>query len=537
MTDHPFLTRGVSRLAELVETAARRTDRIARRSGAAPGTAPAAAGPTGPARRAGPRRAVSAPRPAGLMVALSGGPDSVALLLVARAWAERTGAPLEAAHLNHGLRGADADADEAFCRELCARLGVPLHVSRADPRPLARRRGCGLEEAGRALRRRQLRRLLAERPHLACAATGHHRDDQAETVVMRLFRGAGLDGLAGIRPVAGPIVHPLLDCGRDEILAFLADAGQPYRVDVTNDTGSSTRSRVRRELLPLARDIFGPGALAGPARLPEVVAGDAVLLRRLARRAARGLLAPDEGPAGPEAGPGARTGPGLEGAEAAAGRDGTLAPPVALDVPGLLALERPLARRVVRRWLAGAAGSRRDLGWGHVESLLDWLASGRSGGGLDLPGGWRAVREFDRLRLTGPGAAADLPLIGSCHILVARHGADAPPPPALAAAAWILTMPAGALRGEPCLRAWRPGDRLCPLGLGGHKKVSDLLRERRLPRRRRAGHPVVADEAGLLWVVGLARDERTRWLPGTRDAVTLAVHRAAERTPDAASEA
>lgn len=503
MIDHPFLTRGVSRLAELVETAARRAGKSARRDGAA------------------------APRPAGLLVALSGGPDSVALLLVAHAWAERTGAPLEAAHLNHRLRDADADADEAFCRELCASLGVPLHVSRADPRPLARRRGCGLEAAGRALRRRQLRRLLAERPHLACAATGHHRDDQAETVVMRLFRGAGLDGLAGIRPVAGPIVHPLLGCGRDEILAFLADAGQSYRVDATNDTGASTRSRVRRELLPLARDIFGPGALAGPARLPEVLAGDAALLHRLARRAARGLLAPENGPAGPEA----RPGPGRERAAASAGRARPAGPPPVLDVPGLLALERPLARRVVRRWLAGAAGSRSDLGWSHVESLLDWLDSGQSGGGLDLPGGWRATREFDRLRLDGPGDNDDLPLIGACHILVARHGADAPPPPALAAAAWTLTMPAGALRGEPCLRAWQPGDRLRPLGLGGHKKVSDLLRERRLPRRRRAGHPVVADEAGLLWVVGLARDERTRWLPGTRDAVTLAVHRAAERTP------
>ena len=196
LPDHPFISRLLPRLEALVRQAA-------------PATNPPATG---------------------LLVALSGGPDSVALLYLARARAAATGAPLAATRLNHRLRGADADADESFCRELCARLGVPLQdVTRADPRPLARRRGLGLEEAGRVLRRRLLLRLLAARPELACAATGHHRDDQTETVIMRLFRGAGLDGMRGIRPVAGRIIHPLLAADRQEILAFLEALGQPWR--------------------------------------------------------------------------------------------------------------------------------------------------------------------------------------------------------------------------------------------------------------------------------------------------------------------
>ncbi len=443
------------------------------------------------------------PAPAGLLVALSGGPDSVALLLVAREWAAQRGAPLEAAHLNHRLRAEAADADEEFCRELCHRLGILLHARGADPRPLARRRGLGLEEAGRLLRRRFLATLLAARPHLGCAATGHHRDDQAETVVMRLFRGAGFDGLRGIRPVAGRVIHPLLKASRPEILAYLEAVGQPYRIDATNAGGDATRSRVRRELLPLARDIFGPGAVAGPARLPDLLEGDAALLYRLAREA-------------------------LERAEPA---DASLA------IAPLAALERPLARRVIRLLLRERCGAPRDIGRGHVDALLDWLPASRSGSGLELPGGWRAVREFDRLRLLPPARHVSLTRGGSCHILVLAHPSDREPPlPPGIEPSWLLTMPAAALKGEPRLRPWRAGDRLRPAGLQGHKKVSDLLREGRVPRGDRPGILVIEDEVGLLAVAGLTRDERTRLLPGCEAAVTLAVIRAPAHEPKGRSE-
>ncbi len=428
-------------------------------------------------------------RTPGLLVALSGGPDSVALLRAARMWADQRGAVLEAAHLNHRLRGADADADEAFCRELCDRLAVPLHVRGADARALARRRGRGLEEAGRRLRRVMLRRLLDQHPALDCVATGHHRGDQVETIVMRLFRGAGPGGVRGMLPVSGRFIHPLLPFSREQITGFLDSLGQPYRLDATNETGQAARSRVRLELLPLARDIFGAGAEAGPLRLAALLAGDAALLDRMARRAGRRL----------------------EGA------DGTL------DAAGLAALPAPLARRAARRWLAGRAGLGPRLALAHVEAMLAWLPGATSGGGLDLPAGWRLVLEFGRLRLLPPSAGNRLPLNVTFRILSGEcAGADE---------GWRLTLPAAALRGEPRLRAWRDGDRLRPLGLGGGKKVSDLLREHRVPRSRRAATPVVEDDGGILWVVGVARDERTRWLPGDGPAVTLQVLAAGHR-PD-----
>jgi tRNA(Ile)-lysidine synthase len=431
----------------------------------------------------------------GLLVALSGGPDSVALLLAARAWAETAGAPLLAAHLNHRLRGEAADADEAFCRELCNRLAIPLNVERSDPRPLARQRGLGLEEAGRVLRLRLLERLLDCRPELACAATGHHRDDQAETVVMRLFRGTGLDGLRGIAPVAGRIIHPLLEVGRREIVAFLEDCGHSYRLDATNENGDATRTRVRRELLPLARDIFG-NAEAGPARLAALASQDLVELMT-----AKGKLS------------------------GASGR-------FELPVVPLLDLDPALGSRVLRLFLREHGGLDRDLARTHVRALLDWLPRSRSGGALDLPHGWRAVREFDHLRfLPPPAGVVPLSHRESYRILVTSHpcGARAEVTEDQAAAgaalSWRLRCPAGAVRGRLRLRAWRPGDRIVLPGLDGHKKVSDLLQEQRIGVSERPEVLVVEDDEGLLWVVGVATAARTRLLPSTERTLTIAVMR------------
>ncbi len=438
------------------------------------------------------RQAASATNPAatGLLVALSGGPDSVALLLLAHARSTATGAPLAAAHLNHRLRGDQSEADEAFCRDLCARLAVPLHVARIDPRALARRRGLGLEEAGRRLRRRLLARLLSAQPDdLACAATGHHRDDQAETVIMRLFRGAGLDGMRGIRPVAGRIIHPLLATDRREILAFLTDCGQLWREDATNATGDAVRSRLRRELLPLVRDIFGAGAARGPVRLAGLLDADAGLLDRQARAALAVATAPGDEPA--------------------------------LTVAALLALETPIARRVLRLHLAEHHGRRRDFGQVHADGLLAWLAGAVSGHGIDLPGGWRAKLDFDRLRFHPP-APAHLPENGIFHILTLAP-AETPPPAGPGEGLWTLDLPPDTLRGAPHVRPWRPGDRLRLPGLGGRRKVSDLLRERRVPVGRRGNVLVVEDDGGLLWVVGLACDSRCVRLPGTQPALTLVV--------------
>jgi tRNA(Ile)-lysidine synthase len=433
----------------------------------------------------------------GLVVALSGGPDSVALLLAARAWGERTGRPVAAAHLNHLLRAADAEADVEFCRSLCRRLALTLFEHAADPRPLARARGQGLEEAGRRLRRTFCEDLLVEHPAYGWIAAGHHRDDQVETVLMRLFRGTGPDGMRGIRPVAGAWLHPLLEVDRRDILAFLDEAGQPWRTDVSNLEGDNRRARLRRELLPLARDIFGAGCEEGPARLADLLGEDLDLLAELTR----------------------------DWVESCVNSDGDL------RVPSLLELVPAARARVLRVWLQekGAA----DLGRIHIDNVAIWLQDGVSGTSLDLPGDLTLQRDFEVVRLAGTASPAPpLRFAGDYRILVTAGPAGVDPTAAgrregagdpSEEGTWALTCPAGILRGNLQIRNWRRGDRLRPFGLQGTKKLSDVLRESRVARPERDNVLVVTDEDGILWVVGVTRTERTRMLPDTTRTVTISV--------------
>lgn len=436
----------------------------------------------------------------GLLIALSGGPDSVALLLAAKPWAQHQNRPLEAAHFNHNLRGTAADGDARFCRDLCQNLGLKLQEGSGDPRSLARSRGKGIEDAARTLRHDFFKQVLDANPHLGWVATAHHRDDQTETVLMRLLRGTGPDGMVGIRPFSGRTLHPMLDVTRSEVLEFLQGEGQPWRTDATNLEGGNTRSRMRRELLPVIRGIFGEGAAAAPARLAALWENDLAFLEAETMKAMGAALEP---------------------------REGTLL------VPALLEMHPALGQRVLMRWLLGSgAVPEGRLEAVHVLNILEWLRVGTSGQSLDLPGTGRLRRDFDQLRFQRVGARPPMRNAADYRILVARSAPVKDPVArgrqegngaADAHGGWNLTCPADVLKGNLRVRNWRQGDRLRPLGLDGSRKLSDLFRESRLPAANRPGVLVVEDDEGILWAVGLARSERTRLLPHPQALVTISV--------------
>jgi tRNA(Ile)-lysidine synthase len=228
------------------------------------------------------------------VVAVSGGPDSVALL---RALAEAgAGVPLVIAHLNHQLRGTESDADEAFVRELHARLAAEgkgeflLHCERIDAAREAATRGENLESVARDLRYEWLARVAKE-AGAAWVATGHTADDQAETVLFRLLRGTGLKGLAGIparRPLSAgvEVVRPLLSVRRADVLAYLEALGQPYRVDSTNARTELTRNRIRHDLLPRLASDYNPAVVEVLGRLAD----QAAAVERVIEEAAAALL-------------------------------------------------------------------------------------------------------------------------------------------------------------------------------------------------------------------------------------------------------
>jgi tRNA(Ile)-lysidine synthase len=314
----------------------------------------------------------------GSVVAVSGGPDSVALLRALLHLRQPTSSPLFIAHLNHGLRGADSDADETSVRELHARLaashqGLHFRSERIDVAAEARAAGANLEATARRLRYDWLAGVAREHG-ASVVATGHTGDDQAETVLHRLLRGAGLQGLRGIAPrrPLGPgveLVRPLLDVTRAEVIAFLESESQPWRQDTSNRDPRHTRNRIRHELLPHLAEHYNPGVRKVLARLAEQA--EEAFREDQARTAA--LLAEAEKP-----------------------RAGAV---LVFDLARLAAEPRqrvrPLFRFVWQREGWPLAG----MGFDHWRRLEGLVFDG--GAAVDLPGGLRARRREHVVQL-GP---------------------------------------------------------------------------------------------------------------------------------------
>ena len=211
-----------------------------------------------------------------MLVALSGGADSVALLRALQALSH----DVCAAHVNHGIRGAEAERDETFCRELCEALGVPFLALHTDVPALAEAGGTGLEETAREERYRLLeeaRRQLA----CDCIATAHNAEDNGETLLLHLARGTGLAGLCGIPPVRGRVIRPLLSVSRREIEAYLASIDQPYVNDSTNGDVDYSRNRIRARVMPELAAI-NPGFIRAAERTARLLSEDEALLEELA---------------------------------------------------------------------------------------------------------------------------------------------------------------------------------------------------------------------------------------------------------------
>jgi tRNA(Ile)-lysidine synthase len=364
-------------------------------------------------------------------VAVSGGADSVALLLglveantASAQNKEPLGVVLSAAHVHHGLRGAEADGDEEFVREVCARLGVELRVFRVDTAARQAAEGEGVEEAARELRYEALRGLM-ERGVVDVVATAHTLDDQAETVVMKMLRGAWTEGLGGIFPEVEPtgsvethvsearhgapavsqsrigrIVRPLLGVRRGEVEAFLRERGQGWREDATNRDTSLTRNRVRHVLMPMLRE-FNPGVDALLGRTAEVAREEEAYWQAEVARALPQVLLPGKPVRG-----------GGRAVSTAVGEVG-----YAMEIERLRGMPAALRRRVVRaaarRVYAEGGAESSDVLRGYVlssEETAKVLAlagfggvggavTGRIGSRLELHGGLRAERSAREIRL------------------------------------------------------------------------------------------------------------------------------------------
>lgn len=445
--------------------------------------------------------------PAGthVLAAVSGGADSVALALVLARLAPTGGFTLAGiAHLHHGLRGADADADQAFVEALAARLGVSCITAREDVAARAAESGESIETAARRLRYAFLENA-ASKARADRIATGHTADDQAETVVMRLMRGAGLHGLSAIRPRNGRVIRPLIEIRRSAIEAFLREPGEPWREDASNADIALARNRVRHEALPALKAIGGEGVVDALARTAALIQDDADELDRLAIEMSAGVVLPDG----------------------------------ALDMAALAAAGPALARRVIRAALEQAAGGH-FLSLEHVEAVRSLMKEGGARR-IQLPG-LVASREGGRIRIAPAAAAGSrqapfetlLPVPGSAGVpgtglvMSAEVGRVTPPELAALRARADAVAVQGVEPGRLTVRSRRPGDALRPLGAPGRRKLQDVFVDRKIGRDERDRVPLVVDDRGrIVWVVGHTIADEFRVTSPEASVLLLKVSRAA----------
>jgi tRNA(Ile)-lysidine synthase len=439
-------------------------------------------------------------------VAVSGGADSVALLRVLLELQTELGLVLFVAHFNHLLRAAESDVDEQFVAELARQHDLPFSAGRADVREHAKVRKLSLEHAARNLRYRWLHQF-AIKEKLSAIATGHTLDDQAETVLMKLLRGAGTGGLAGIRPVMMlehcTVVRPLLATTRSEIEAFLATCSQPWREDHTNRDTRLTRNRIRHQLLPLLERDYNPNIRQVLSETAEIALAEdefwrehiAALVSRWHQKVRAMRLQEYDG-----------------------------------ATAGFLSSRVAMQRHALKQFLEWH-GIKVDFH--HVEEVRKCAVGAVPR--VNLPDGWRAQRDGDWLELTPPPVQTPEPSPDGYMYFVRISSQCVIPEASLTIQATIL--PAEAAAQEPpgtllraavidpelTLRNWLPGDRFRPAHSASEEKLKRLFSKKHIPADRRPLWPVALSGSRIVWVREFPVAHDFAWFPGSGDALKIEV--------------
>ena len=473
-------------------------------------------------------------------VAVSGGPDSVAMLFLLHRLAARFSILLSVTHFNHRLRGEESDEEERFVKRLAGELGLECAASSGAVREFAKEKRMNEEAAARELRYRFFHELL-ESGKAAKIALGHTVNDQAETFLMRLLRGAGLRGLGAIHPVLeGRFVRPLIEVRRDEVLEFLRAESLPWREDSSNRDLRRTRNRIRHELLPGLQESYNPAIVAQLAHTAEQCRIDDQYLTKTARSIFEECLS-------------AAIPKPLQTTSRHFAR------PVALSVNQMKELDPAIAVRVFRLAIEAVKKDLLRIDESHYEALHRLLNKGQSGDALDLPRGIRVERSFEYLLFHSAAEAEEdeegdyelpLPLSGRVHLLFRGTVWQAR---LLDQKDWRAEFPRPAVfssgrnqsldamnRDRACfdfsklslcmesnnsdtllVRNVRPGDRYWPRGMAHSIKVVDLLSRQHLAAGSRMRWPLLAAGREVVWTPGCVESQTVAATPSSRQIVVV----------------
>ncbi len=453
-----------------------------------------------------------------VVVAVSGGPDSVCLLSVLQACAEEFSITLHVAHLNHMFRGAESAREALFVEKLAKKLGISATIEQFEVSAYCRERGLSAQAGARDVRYRFLHQV-ADKVGASRIATGHTATDQAETFLMRLLRGAGVSGLSAIRPVRQNVVRPLIDVTREEVLNYLRTTGLEYVSDPSNSKPVYTRNKIRLEILPIFKQ-FNP-------RIVETLASEAALLRD-EEDAAESCLSII--------------------AEGVMIQEGDI---VSLKREDFNALPRAFKRRILRRAVALLGVRSSDLSSVQINDAIAFMAAAQTGRVMHLPYGLLIEREYSKfvIRLQAsaetysytimvPGITA-IPELG-LEVETSIHEANEEGNPHSykpvvtgegevfeaslpANKFWKAQFDYDKIGSRLTIRNRRSGDWFCPSGMGGKsKKLQDFFVDEKIPGQRRNRIPILLSGENIVWVVGMRTDNR--FLPRENTKSIVGVH-------------
>lgn len=476
-----------------------------------------------------------------VVVGVSGGPDSLTLLHVLRQLSLELAITLHVAHVNHKIRGENSDADAAFVSETAEAWGLPVSTKEVEVPEYAAERHLSLEEAARVLRYRFLAEV-ARKAGARAVAIGHNADDQVETVLMHLLRGAGLAGLRGMGYVSPypygdeekpgdtstiVLARPLLDVQRSEIEAYSRENGLEPRIDESNLDKSIFRNRLRLEVLPYLEQL-NPNLRQVIRHSAHVLSDDYDYLNAMTLQAFSRVLIPERGET-----------TAYHLARFVFDRERWRALPPSL--------QRSTLREAVKRLRRGL----RNINWTHIEDARHVAIEKGAGSEAILPQGLTVIVGYDDITVGETVSMPNIPMVhgggirlkvGETHDLPdsgwqvkieAFTRNDGAPEELVGTGRnpWRAEFDAHTIRGELALRTRRPGERFEPRGMGGHhKSVHEYMIEEKIPRQVRDLLPILADEEKLLWVCGYRTDRRAQVTSRTQKVISLEFFRLPDPT-------
>jgi tRNA(Ile)-lysidine synthase len=430
-----------------------------------------------------------------VVVAVSGGPDSVALCHLLHRLRHSHKVELVVAHVHHGLRGVEADQDALFVHNLSHQLGLPVVEQRVEVRSWQKKHGGSLQMAARALRYQCLHQIMAEKG-ASKLALGHNADDQAEEILLRILRGAGQRGLSGMDPCnRNGVIRPLLECHRHEIMAYLEDQGLAFRQDSSNLKPWCQRNLLRLELLPQLQQAFNSNLNATLLRTSKIFREEEDFWEsHLASWLKEHSL--NHGDGG-----------------------------IRFPIRPLLETHPAMQKRLLRRVVLEVKGDLRGFGFHHTEILLQLCRSPAANRQLDLPGAVQAEKSYDWVTVTLRHETVEdftfgisdhgvhlFPLLNH-SMEVALLASDLPvefsddPNEAI--------MDLDRVSFPLTLRSIKTGDRFRPLGLRGSKKLKDFFIDAKVPKSQRRQIPILFSKDHIIWVVGHRLDDRVKLTSNT----------------------